>query len=59
MGGGELSFFKIYSCADFSVVVVNKRLLGHSKKIKNLTTSPQIPSPLSFKFIRTRFNLLI
>ena len=53
---GELSFFKTFSCADFDVVVVKKRLLGHPKKFKN---SPQIPSPLSFKFIRTRLNLLI
>ena len=53
---GELSFFKTFSCAKFDVVVVNKTFLGHSKKIQN---SPQIPSPLSFKFIRTYSYLLI
>ena len=35
-----LSFFKTFSCADFSVVVVNKTFLGHSKKSSKV--SPQI-----------------
>ena len=37
---GELSFFKTFSCADFSVVVVNKRLLGHPKKFKKVLKFP-------------------
>ena len=35
-----LTFFKTFSCADFSVVVVNKTFLGHSKKSSKV--SPQI-----------------
>ena len=37
---GELSFFKTFSCADFDVVVVKKRLLGHSKKSNKVSKSP-------------------
>ena len=40
-------------------VVVNKRLLGHFKKLQKIQKTSKIPSPFSFKFIRTRFNLLI
>ena len=48
MGGGELSFFKIYSCAKFDVVVVKKRLLGHSKKLqKTPKNSKNFKNPLS------------
>ena len=36
----ELSFFKTFSCADFSVVVVKKGLLGHHQKSSKV--SPQI-----------------
>ena len=36
----ELSFFKTFSCADFDVVVVKKRLLGHHQKSSKV--SPQI-----------------
>ena len=46
----ELSFFKIYSCAKFDVVVVNKRLLGHSK-------NPQQVSPQINRLNRVLMNL--
>ena len=45
-GFGELSFFKTFSCADFSVVVVNKTFLGHPQQslvFPPNSTVPKIP----------------
>ena len=40
---GELSFFKTFSCADFDVVVVKKRFLGHHQKFQKVHKTP-LPS---------------
>ena len=50
-------FSRLISCADFDVVVVKKRFLGHQKKFQKVH---KIPSPLcsnSSELIRTYFCL--
>ena len=46
----RMAFFKTFSCADFSVVVVNKTFLGHSKKS---STIPRFPTKISPNFQQT------
>ena len=48
-------FSRLISCADFNVVVVKKRFLGHPKKFKKSTKSL---FPL-LKFSRTHQNLFL
>ena len=46
MGNGGLSFFKTFSCADFDVVVVKKRFLGHHQKFQKVHKIPLPPAQI-------------